>query len=111
MPERTPTPTIASIPEGEVLFEGTPLACANKVLREKKVCTGEARQLRSLEATRRVLLQVEEARAVAKSDIPSVSKPRRRRCHRGTKIISTLLTVMLPLSSSAAGDKHSDACA
>lgn len=65
MPERTPTPTIASIPEGEVLFEGTPLACANKVLREKKVCTGEARQLRSLEATRRVLLQVEAARAVS----------------------------------------------
>lgn len=44
--------------------------------------------------------------AVAKSNIPSVSKPLRRRCHRGTKIISTPLTVMLPISSSAAGDKH-----
>ena len=87
--------------EGEVLFHGTPLGFANKMLREKKVFAEEATeaQLHNLEATRRLLLRVEAVRAVSwlwPSDARSVNNPAVEGI-AGTKRKSAPLTTMLPI--------------
>lgn len=87
--------------EGEVLFHGTPLGFANKMLREKKVFAEEATeaQLHNLEATRRLLLRVEAVHAVSwlwPSDARSVNNPAVEGI-AGTKTKSAPLTTMLPI--------------
>lgn len=67
-------------PQGETLFDGTPLAFTNKMLREKKVlgATATEAQLHNQEATRRLLVRVEAVHAVSwlwqREAAPSVTK-------------------------------------
>lgn len=88
--------------EGDPMFDTTPLALANRSLREKRVDDEEdtmENQLHKLEAIRRLLLQVEAVHAVSwlwpRDDVPSVSHAVGSVSR--TKLTSAPLASMVPI--------------